>query len=106
MDMPAEVSLEVDDQRISERYRTNLESGVRRSGSSRIPGIVRDLSRSGFRIDAEERLPMDSVVWLKVGHLAPLMARVVWSDKLCAGCRFAAPLHPSVLAALIAADRG
>lgn len=106
MDMPAEISVEADEQRIAERYQTSLEGGVRRSGSSRIPGIVRDLSRTGFRIDAQERLPMDSVVWLKVGHLEPLMARVVWSDKLCAGCRFSAPIHPSVLAALVAADRG
>lgn len=105
MDMVAEVSLAADDQRRDERYETAIEGGVRRSGTKRVPGTVRDLSQSGFRIDAEERLPMGSVVWLKIGHLEPLMAEVVWADRLQAGCRFAAPLHPSVLAGLLAAGR-
>jgi hypothetical protein len=103
MDMLAEISLSTDDQRRAERFETSIEGGVRRSGTKRVPGVVRDLSQSGFRIDAEERLPNGSVVWLKIGHLEPLMAEVVWSDKLQAGCRFAAPLHPSVLNAVLAA---
>lgn len=105
MDMAAEVSLAADDQRRAERFETIIEGGVRRSGTKRVPGTVRDLSQTGFRIDAEERLPAGSVVWLKVGHLEPLMAEVVWSDKLQAGCRFAAPLHPSVLASLVGQPR-
>ncbi len=105
MEMRAEVQLDAidaaEEHRINERFETNLEGRVRRSGTSRIPGVVKDLSRSGFRIEAEERLPMDSVVWLKVAHLEPLMAQVVWCDRFSAGCRFAAPLHPSVLDAIL-----
>lgn len=105
MEMRAEVQLDLiepaEEHRINQRFETNLQGGVRRSGTSRISGVVKDLSRSGFRIEAEERLPMDSVVWLKVAHLEPLMAQVVWCDRFSAGCRFAAPLHPSVLDAIL-----
>ena len=55
MDMLAEVSLTSDDHRAAERYETAIEGGVRRSGTKRVPGVVRDLSRSGFKIDAEYR---------------------------------------------------
>ncbi|WP_419825401.1 PilZ domain-containing protein [Sphingomonas sp.] len=104
--MQAELQIEaVEEQRAAERYDTVLPGGVRRSGSSRVAGTVRDLSRSGFRIDAQERLPQGSVVWLKIGHLEPLMAEVVWSEGLSAGCRFAATLHPSVLETVLASAR-
>lgn len=100
----AEVQLDdpdADEHRIDQRFETHLEGRVRRSGSSRIPGVVKDLSRTGFRIESDEKLPMDTVVWLKVAHLEPLMARVVWADRLSAGCQFAAPLHPSVRDAIL-----
>jgi hypothetical protein len=108
MDVHAELQVdsidEGEDHRLNQRFETDLQSGVRRSGTSRISGRVKDLSRSGFRIEAEERLPMNSVVWLKIAHLEPLMARVVWCDRLSAGCQFAAPLHPSVLNAILRSD--
>ncbi|USI73253.1 PilZ domain-containing protein [Sphingomonas morindae] len=101
MDMRAELRIGVDDQRGDARHETELAGGVRRSGSMRVPGVVRDISCSGFRIESEEKLPTDAVVWLKIGTLEPLMARVVWSDRLLAGCRFAAPLHPLILERLL-----
>lgn len=105
MAMAAEVALDDDDNRAAERHETALAGGVRRSGATRIPGIVRDLSCTGFRIEAQERLPKGSVVWLKIGHLEPLMAEVVWTDRLSAGCRFAAPLHQSVLDVILRSGR-
>jgi hypothetical protein len=97
MQVRAELQLSRSDQRDSERFDTRMEAGVRRSGSVSVPAVVTDLSRTGFRVEADERLPLDTVVWIKLGTLAPLMARVVWSEKLVAGCRFSAPLHPSVV---------
>ena len=102
MQVRAELQLSRSDQRDSERYDLHVEAGVRRSGSIAVPAVVTDLSRTGFRVEAEERLPLDTVVWLKLGTLAPLMARVVWSEKLVAGCRFSAPLHPSVVDQFVA----
>lgn len=102
MKVKAELQVPGSEQRVSERYDTRMDAGVRRSGNVAVPGVVTDLSTTGFRVEAEEKLPLDTVVWLKLGTLSPLMARVVWSDKLVAGCRFSAPLHPSVLEKFVA----
>jgi len=96
----AELSLTGAEHRASERHGTRMEAGVRR-GSIRLPATVTDLSATGFRVATDEKLPVDSVMWIKLGALAPLMARVVWSDGLAAGCVFAAPLHPSVMEQLL-----
>lgn len=102
--MPNDVeSGPTEDGRSSERFGTQVSVGVRRSGSVSIPGVVIDISATGFRIEALERLPIGTAVWLKIGTLAPQMARVMWNDKLLAGCQFAAPLHPSVVALILAA---
>lgn len=101
--MKAELQIEtVEEQRVAERFDTALPGGVANARDGRVPGIVRDLSRSGFRIETSERLPQGSVVWLKLGELEPLMAEVVWADRIAAGCRFAAPLHPALVDAILA----
>lgn len=97
MNSNAELLLSGANLRESERFDTKVQAGIRRSGSRSVPAVVTDLSAAGFRVEAEERLPIDSVVWLKLGSLAPQMARVVWSRRLIAGCRFDTPLHVSVL---------
>jgi hypothetical protein len=102
--MPSEAESDTTkDGRSSARFATQVSVGVRRSGAVSIPGVVIDISSTGFRIEALERLPIGTVVWLKIGNLAPQMARVMWNDKLLAGCQFAAPLHPSVIAQLLSA---
>jgi hypothetical protein len=102
MGAEAELEVSISDLRNSERFDTHVDAGIRRSGSSAIRGVITDLSASGFRVEALDRLPVDSVVWLKMGALAPQMARVMWNRQRIAGCQFAAPLHPSVLAQLVA----
>ena len=98
----AELELSSNDLRRSERFDTRVEAGIRRSGSVAIPAIVTDLSVTGFQVESEERLPLGCIVWLKLGKLAPQMARVMWNRKLIAGCQFSAALHPSVLGQLVA----
>jgi hypothetical protein len=93
----AELQLSEADLRESERFDTRVQAGIRRSGSRSIPTVITDLSAAGFRVEADERLPVGSIVWLKLGSLAPQMARVMWTSRLIAGCRFEAPLHTSVL---------
>jgi hypothetical protein len=93
----AELELSPADLRASERFDTKMAVGIRRSGSRTIPAIVTDLSASGFRVEAEERLPNGAIVWLKLGALAPQMARVMWNRRLIAGCRFDVALSPYVL---------
>lgn len=100
VEVSAELSLTGAENRSGARFDTRMEAGVRH-GSSRIPAIVTDLSAAGFRVATEETLPAGAVVWVRLGALAPLMARVVWSDGPAAGCVFAAPLHPSVMEQLL-----
>ncbi len=102
MEANLEIQLSDSDMRDSRRFDTKVEAAIRRSGSVAVPATVTDLSASGFRVESEERLPRDSVVWLKLGSIEPQMARVMWNRRLIAGCRFAAPLHPSVLEKLVA----
>lgn len=102
MQANVEVQVTTTDLRDSERFDTQVHAAIRRSGSIAVPATVTDLSATGFRVESEERLPLESVVWLKVGTLEPQMARVMWNRRLIAGCRFAAPLHPSVLDKLVA----
>jgi hypothetical protein len=98
----AEIQLSIADLRGSERFDARVSAGIRRSGSVAIPAVVTDLSATGFRVEADERLPVDSVVWLKLGTLAPQMARVMWNRKLVAGCQFGTPLNPYVLEQFVA----
>jgi len=70
-------------------------------GSDSLPGVVTDLSRSGFRMIVDEPLAPESVVWLKVGGYGPFMARVVWYDGTAVGCEFAGKLQPDVVGQLL-----
>lgn len=85
------------DRRRAERIATDLEADVRRGGPARIPGHVVDMSTIGFRIRTGEKLPHGGTVWLRLDPLAPLMAKVMWSQSYVAGCAFSQPLHPAVL---------
>ena len=97
MHADTELEFSIADLRESERFDVRMPGDIRRSGSRAIPAFVTDLSVSGFRVQAEERLPRDSIVWLRLGSLAPQMARVKWSRQFTAGCRFDTPLHPYIL---------
>ena len=90
------------EQRRATRVGTDLKADVRRGGATRIPGIVTDMSISGFRVRADEKLPLGSTVWVRINPLAPLMAQVIWSQHYVAGCTFSSPLHPAVLDHIVA----
>jgi hypothetical protein len=79
------------------RVGTRLKADVRRSGLSRVHATVTDMSVSGFRLECDERLPLGATIWVRLGQLAPLEAKVMWRDGYIAGCAFVSPLHPSVL---------
>lgn len=80
-----------------DRIATNLRADVRLAGASRIPAVIINLSTTGFYLRCEERLRPGSQIWVRIGSLAPLMARVIWRDAYCAGCAFDQPLHPAIL---------
>lgn len=84
------------------RQFAHRDGEVESVGSDSLPGVVTDLSRSGFRMIVDEPLAPDSVVWLKVGGLGPFMARVVWYDGTAVGCEFAGKLQPELVGQLLA----
>lgn len=98
--MQAEIQVRREDRRES-RHLAHRDGEIEPVGSDSVPGVVTNLSRSGFRIVVDEPLASDSVVWLKVGGHGPFMARVVWYDGVAAGCEFAGQLHPEVVASLL-----
>jgi hypothetical protein len=97
LDIPDGGAAEAENQRRAPRVGTRLKADVRRSGTVRVQATVIDMSVTGFRLESDERLPLGAPIWVRIGQLAPLEAKVVWRDGYRAGCAFNAPLHPSVL---------
>jgi hypothetical protein len=92
------------EQRCTRRHDTRLSARVRRAGPSRVPGTITDLSTTGFQLQCEEPLRRGTAIWVTMGSLAPLQARVMWSRALLAGCAFITPLHPAILDHLVASS--
>jgi hypothetical protein len=97
LDVPGDVEGEAANQRRAPRVGTRLKADVRRSGTVRVQATVTDMSVTGFRLESDERLPLGAPIWVRIGQLSPLEAKVVWRDGYLAGCAFNSPLHPSVL---------
>lgn len=97
LDIPADTAAEAENQRRAPRIGTRLKADVRRSGTVRVQATVTDMSMTGFRLQSDERLPLGAPIWLRIGQLAPLEAKVVWRDGYLAGCAFNTPLNSYVL---------
>lgn len=97
LDIPGKADAESANQRRAPRVGTRLKADVRRSGTVRVHATVTDMSMTGFRLECDERLPIGAAIWVRIGQLSPLEAKVVWRDGYLAGCAFTNPLHPSVL---------
>jgi hypothetical protein len=77
-----------------------IPAGYRR-GILRAKVTVSDLTCWSARMDSMERLKPGMTVWLALPGLEPKLATVTWSEGFSAGLRFAEPLHPAVLDAVI-----
>jgi hypothetical protein len=100
--MRAELQVQkLGDERRDERRFAHRDGELEPVGADSVPGIVTDLSRSGFRILVDEAVAPESVVWLKIADTGPFMARVVWYEDGAAGCEFASRLHPNIVAGLL-----
>ncbi|PLK25644.1 PilZ domain-containing protein [Novosphingobium sp. TH158] len=54
-----------------------------------------DLSCHGARLSLFHKLTPGETFWLTLPGLAPLSARISWSNGHLAGCEFVEPLHPA-----------
>ena len=72
-----------------------------RKGHTRVTVKIVDLSTHGARLSAVHLLREGDTFWLKLPLLEPQEATVAWADEFIIGCRFAKPLHPSVLEMIV-----
>ena len=72
-----------------------------RKGHTRVTVKIVDISTHGARLSAVHLLREGDTFWLKLPLLEPQEATVAWADEFIIGCRFAKPLHPSVLEMIV-----
>jgi PilZ domain len=72
-----------------------------RSGNRRANVEVRDLSRFGARIGGVFLVQNGDSLWLKLGSLDSIEAKVVWFDDFEFGCQFNRPLSEVVLDSIL-----
>ena len=98
MGFAAELSTEPGvDGRKAERREVVLGAGLRQRGAHAVTVQILDLSTHGFRAATHLDLMPGADVWLKLGGLESLHARVVWQRGHLMGAEFVRPLHPAVL---------
>jgi len=69
------------------RVSWQIKAALRLSTSKPIQIALNDISVSGFRAEWPNTLHHGDPLWLRLPGLAPLEARVVWSDQKWIGCR-------------------
>ena len=79
-----------------------IPATLRLSTAKAIQIALSDLSITGYRAVWANQVAKGDVLWLRLPDLAPLEARVIWSDHKSLGCAFVNPLHPAVLSAIVA----
>ena len=62
---------------------------------------VMDLSIHGARLSTYSALRKGMSIWLTLPGIGPVGADVTWADDFDAGCRFHAPLDPSIFERLL-----
>lgn len=78
--------------------RTAFECSVQfRSGTRRANVMVRDISRLGARISGVFLVHEDDRLFVKLGNLEPIEARVAWVSDFEFGCEFLRPLNEVIL---------
>ncbi|MFD1951669.1 PilZ domain-containing protein [Sphingomonas arantia] len=87
--------------RRTERTPADFPVSLRRQGLQRFSVRLVDLSPGGFCTEVDDPPRVGTTLWLTLPGLAPMMARVAWATGFRIGAEFTAPMHPSVLQAVI-----
>ncbi|MBJ6120480.1 PilZ domain-containing protein [Sphingomonas mollis] len=80
------------DERIADRQPVNLGATVRRDDQRPIDVQIDDLSSTGFRMQSDEPIAMDSTVSIGIAGLGRHTARVVRQNGNQYGCSFLRPV--------------
>ena len=87
------------DERADERERVDYAGTVRELGSVARAVRLVDITRRGCRLKGDVAGAGEEV-WIRIGPLPPLRARVIWRRGAECGCRFYQPLSGSQLLTL------
>ncbi len=83
--------------RKDERFPVDATVKIKQVNCGYVNARISNISVSGFNLQCHSRLLNYETVFLIILALQPLPARIVWSEGSTYGCRFAKPLHRSVL---------
>ena len=86
------------DERMAVRMRGRFSSMREWRSLCRIDNV----SRRGVHLRTETDLDEGAAIWLRLPGMEPRPGRVIWSDRLHAGCQFDDPLEPAELERLVA----
>jgi hypothetical protein len=106
MNYPAQIFVAETDARKSRRRPVNFAGRMREAGAVSRKVTITDISYRGCRLQAVEEISPGSTIWLKLGRLHPVRAKIAWVKGVEAGCLFQGRLVKSELAAFIAEQQG
>ena len=95
-----------DSRRLHVREPVTAEIFVRQSDTQKFRTILSDLSVTGFKMECCTSLDAEKLVFVTIPGLQTLGAHIRWVHYHDYGCEFTAPLHPAVLAHIVAILRG
>ncbi len=73
-----------------------IDADLRKSGRTAFKICVRDLSRTGCRVETLTRTRDGDIMWLALPGFAPIEGIIRWSNNRGFGMEWSAPLHPAV----------
>lgn len=91
-----------DDRRRDERVPVRMRGRFSSMREWRSLCRIDNVSRRGVHLRTETDLDEGAAIWLRLPGMEPRPGRVIWADRLTAGCQFDDPLEPAELERLIA----
>ncbi|MFW2852255.1 PilZ domain-containing protein [Sphingomonas sp. TX0543] len=90
-----------DIRRRAQRAPVSLDSPLNSGGLARALCKVIDLSIHGAKLNTYSALRKGMAIWLTLPEIGRVGADVMWADDFAAGCRFHAPLDPTIFEQLL-----
>lgn len=82
--------------RSQKRFALDGQVSSRRSGRRPYPTKIMNVSLGGCCLELPFGANIGERVWVTLPGLAPLEAKVCWSERYLTGCTFVTSLHPAV----------
>ncbi|WP_394728058.1 PilZ domain-containing protein [Altererythrobacter sp. GH1-8] len=93
------------ERRFDRRYAKRMQVHVRERGRSGHVAELLDISASGCAVDTSGMSGnFNAPIWLRIGEVSSLQAKLVWSNGRRGGLHFDHALHQAVLERLVAAN--